>query len=146
MLCVPHVSIFVLTGIVLSKFVLCVPKVKLGKMDATGDDVPDISKYDVSGYPTLVFMLDGTKGDHYPYEGGRLEENMVEHMDNVASGTWKPPKNRVVTLTTDSFDSFVKGEKITLVEFYAPWCGHCKKLAPAFTKAAASRNQFIGFH
>jgi len=47
------------------------------------------------------------------------------------------PKEAVVTLTDETFDSHVKAHPKTLVKFYAPWCGHCKKIAPEFEKAAA---------
>lgn len=37
-------------------------------------------------------------------------------------------------LTPENFDQFVNGRKHALVEFYAPWCGHCKRMVPEFTK------------
>uniref|UniRef100_A0A915ITF8 protein disulfide-isomerase n=1 Tax=Romanomermis culicivorax TaxID=13658 RepID=A0A915ITF8_ROMCU len=42
----------------------------------------------------------------------------------------------VIVFTDSNFDSQIKTYDLILVEFYAPWCQHCKKLAPEFEAAA----------
>ncbi|GBG86292.1 hypothetical protein CBR_g41286 [Chara braunii] len=96
------------------------------------------SRFSISGYPTLKFF---PKGSLTPqdYQGGRTPDDLIEFVNREAgtnARTSKPPSN-VVVLTPSNFDAIaLDASKNVLVEFYAPWCGHCKTLAPIYERVA----------
>jgi len=49
--------------------------------------------------------------------------------------------SEVLTLTQDNFDQALEQNPRMLLEFYAPWCGHCKALMPEYEKAAKAMKE-----
>ena len=47
-------------------------------------------------------------------------------------------------LNEQSFEATVEKEGITLIDFWAPWCGPCRSFAPIY-EAASTRNPDIRF-
>jgi len=120
-------------------------KVSFAGVDCT-TETKTCETFDVKGYPTFRYFLYGKKDKKY--EGGRTATDFVAYMkDPHGDGApvpeppreseWKDVPSKINHLTDDTFEEFMSENPSVLVMFYAPWCGHCKAMKPAFAEAAA---------
>ncbi|EAZ30795.1 hypothetical protein OsJ_14861 [Oryza sativa Japonica Group] len=58
------------------------------------------------------------------------------HAAAAAAAEEFPRDGRVIELDESSFEAALGAIDYLFVDFYAPWCGHCKRLAPELDEAA----------
>ncbi|WRX11282.1 Thioredoxin domain - like 3 [Theobroma cacao] len=106
-------------------------------------------EYGIRGFPTIKFFAPGKPP--VDYQGARdvkpiaefalqqVKALLKDRLAGKASGgsSEKSEPSSSVELNSRNFDELVlKSKELWIVEFFAPWCGHCKKLAPEWKKAA----------
>jgi protein disulfide-isomerase A6 len=114
-------------------------KVNIAKVDAEKHRELG-SKFGVSGFPTIKYFPANSEAAD-DYNGGRTANDFVKFLNEKAGAGLFIAKDAtyVTVLGSTNFDKIALDEtKDVLVEFYAPWCGHCKSLAPKYEIVAKS--------
>jgi protein disulfide-isomerase A1 len=88
--------------------------------------------------------------EKYPYSQEKeiTEKNIGQFVDDFVAGKAEPsiksepiPETQEgpvsVVVAKNYKDVVIDNDKDVLLEFYAPWCGHCKALAPKYEELAA---------
>jgi thiol-disulfide isomerase/thioredoxin len=64
---------------------------------------------------------------------------------SAVDGEEEVSASQVLVLTDKSLDENVGQTSHLLLEFYAPWCGRCQEVAPAFEEAATELKRCFYF-
>jgi len=125
-------------------------KVLIAKVDADAHRELG-SRFGIKGFPTLKWFPKGVEGEPEDYSGGRDLDALSSFVTKKSGVKSSIVKNvpAVTVLTAATFENDVlNSKKSALVEFFAPWCGHCKNLAPTYEKVAKTfvndKNVVIG--
>jgi len=121
-------------------------KVKIAKLDCTQAQSV-CQENEVRGYPTLQYIRNGKLVE--AYKGGRDLASLKEFISEMSGSEGKEAapveevKSSVAHLDKDNFDAEIK-EGVTFIKFFAPWCGHCKRLAPTWEELAGKFAETAG--
>jgi len=111
--------------------------VVLGKVNA--DKHKELGgRFGVHGFPTIKWFHK-TKDKPDDYEGSREVQDVLKFIDGkVGSRLVAGGPRATKVMEPDNIDQYIdQKSKCRFVKFFAPWCGHCKKLAPTWDKLAS---------
>ncbi|CAG8615593.1 9177_t:CDS:2 [Funneliformis mosseae] len=111
-------------------------RVIIAKVDA--DNYKDLgSRFGITGFPTLKWFDKNVIDKPEDYSKGRDLSSLTSFVEEKSGVKAKKAVTAVTELTSQTFvEIALSPEKNALVEFYAPWCGHCKNLAPIYESVA----------
>lgn len=81
-------------------------------------------------------LSDEDDDDFENYDDFEVPSSGFDHEDEPYSQQPEIDDKDVVVLKESNFSDFVESNRYLMVEFYAPWCGHCQALAPEYAAAA----------